>query len=282
MKTQVKTQKSDPTKSPRRGKRNVEAAQFALSSFQLTVWLNGTADWASVPDTASKYVDEMGLLTPNEFAAFSGPKLNAQSSKRLVKLLEAVKVFAAPKIEVPEAVALAMSARHAARYKEKMQQLNVEFGLPEMEGDAYPPFSWSPSDIEAPPQPKIAFLEASFKLMRPYLITKGLVRQTSDGKLLRASRCGPENPYPDGETLAAHTILEMAERGTLHLIRVCVCGKWYVATRRDNIACCKTHGQRIADQTAEAKEKRREKNRHNREIREGKHHFRGGKQNAKP
>jgi len=62
---------------------------------------------------------------------------------------------------------------------------------------------------------------------------------------------------PAGESVAAHSIIELARRGLLDRLRQCDCGKWYFARFAHQRSCSSTCRRRVYEKTEKFKTKRR-------------------------
>jgi hypothetical protein len=62
---------------------------------------------------------------------------------------------------------------------------------------------------------------------------------------------------PPGESVAAHSLIELAKRGLLDRIHQCDCGKWYFARFAHQRSCSATCRRRVYEKTEKFKAQRR-------------------------
>ena len=109
------------------------------------------------------------------------------------------------------------------------------------------------------------------KMMSRYPIYPTLAYDPGTESLSVLRRLVPGSAYPNGETMAAHGIIELARNGRACLgrLRECRCGRWFFARKDASLACGPACKQKIYDQRPEIKERKRALNKANTEIRTG-------------
>jgi hypothetical protein len=121
-----------------------------------------------------------------------------------------------------------------------------------------PDFNWPNSGFGGfPPEPK-GFNELDTELynrLKDYITYPAFTTGVWGNEWeIEDAVCGKR---PAGESVAAHSIIELAKRGLLDRLHQCDCGKWYFARFAHQRSCSVACRRRVYEKTEKFKSKRR-------------------------